>query len=440
MINKQENFLERFFKVREKGSTMQTEILAGLTTFVTMAYILAVNPDILGNAGMDTGSVFTATALSAAIATLVMAIFANLPIGLAPGMGLNAFFAFTVVLEMGYSWQFALTAVFLEGLLFILLTVTNIREAILQCIPIDLKRGIAAGIGLFIAFIGLQNAGIVIDNPATLVSSGALNSPTSLVVLIGFFSIGIMLHYKVKGALLYGIFIATFAGIPLGVTDINSFDASKLFSIASVEPTFLQFDFNQILTVDMAIVLVTFLFIDLFDTVGILAGLGSKANLLDEKGQLINSKQAFMADAIGTTVGAALGTSTVTSYVESSAGVAVGGKTGLTAAVIASLFFISLFFSPIFLMIPKYATAPVLIIVGLFMFSEVAEVDFNDYVVSLPVFVTFLGMPLTYSIAHGIAWGVITFVILAIASKRVKEVHPVLAVLALLFIIKFATQ
>ncbi len=440
MINQGGSFLDRFFKIKEHGSTIRTEILAGFTTFMTMSYILAINPGILGETGMDMGSVFTATALSSAIATLVMALYAKLPIGLAPGMGLNAFFAFGVVLGMNYSWQFALTAVFLEGLIFILLTVTNVRDSILKCIPLDLKKGISAGIGLFIAFIGLQSAGIIVRHDVTLVTLGALNSYTSIVAIAGFFITGILLYYKVKGALLYGIILATLIGIPFNVTDLSGFNSENLFNIASIAPTFLQFDFSQVFTADMAFVLVTFLFIDLFDTVGILAGIGSKAKLLDSNGQLINSKQAFMADAVGTSVGAVLGTSTVTSYVESAAGVAVGGKTGLTALVIACLFLVSILFSPIFLAIPKYATAPILVLVGLMMFSEVCEINFEDYVVSIPVFVTFLGMPLTYSIAHGIAWGVVSYVIMAICCKRYRDLHPLMIILAILFILKFYTE
>ncbi len=437
MPTQKENFLERFFHIKEKGSSIQTEVLAGLTTFMTMSYILAVNPNILGATGMDAGAVFTATALSSAIATFIMAIFAKLPIGLAPGMGLNAFFAFGVVLGMGYSWQFALTAVFLEGIIFILLTITNVRESILQCIPTDLKKGIAAGIGLFIAFIGLQSAGIIVRNDATLVSLGGLNTATSAVAISGFFITAILLHYKVRGALLYGIFIATIIGIPLGVTNLANFDSSKLFSVASVAPTFWQFDFSQVFTSDMALVLITFLFIDLFDTVGIFAGVGAKANLIGSNGHIVNSKQAFMSDAIGTTAGAMFGTSTVTSYLESAAGVAAGGRTGLTALVIGAMFTISLFFSPIFLTIPAHATAPILVLVGLMMFSEITEIDFNDHVVSIPVFVTLLGMPLTYSIAHGIAWGVVAYAVMALATRRQQNLHPLLIVLAVLFVIKF---
>ena len=431
------NKVSSFFKVKERGSTVRTEAIAGLTTFMTMAYILAVNPIILSATGMDAGAIFSATALSAAIATLVMALYANLPIGLAPGMGLNAFFAYSVVLGMGYSWEFALTAVFLEGLIFILLTLTNVREAIMNCIPMELKKGIAAGIGLFIAFIGLQSAGIIVSHDATLVTMGKLNTPTAVVTIAGFFAMGIMLHYKIKGALLYGILFATILGIPLGVTLLEKFDTSLLFNVASLEPTFLKFDFSQVFTADMLFILATFLFIDLFDTVGILVGVGAKSNLLDNKGHLPNVKEAFMADAIGTSVGAMLGTSTVTSYIESAAGVAVGGRTGLASLVVSGLFVLALFLSPIFLLVPAQAAAPVLVIVGLMMFSEVKGINFDNYTVSIPVFVTFIGMPLTYSIAHGIAWGIVSFVVLSLFGARIKNVHPLMIILALLFILKF---
>lgn len=428
--------IESYFKIKEKGSTVRTEILAGLTTFMTMAYILAVNPNILGETGMDVAAVFAATAISSAIATLIMAFHANLPVGLAPGMGLNAFFAFSVCIGMGYSWQFALTAVFLEGIIFIFLTITNLREAILNCIPLSLKKAISAGIGLFIAFIGLQNAGIIVDNPATLVSMGKLSSPSAIVTIIGLFSIALMLVFNVRGALLYGIFIGTVVGIFTGVTAIDSFSFSNLFTIPSLRPTFWAFDFSHIFTGDMIFILATFLFVDLFDTVGTLVGVATKGNLLDENGRLPEARQAFMADAIGTCLGAVLGTSTVTSFVESASGVAAGGRTGLTALVVAVFFFLSLFLAPIFLLIPPAATAPALIIVGLFMISPIKEVDFDNFSVSIPVFVTIIGMPLTYSIAHGIAFGVIAFVAINLFSGKFKEVHPLTFILAIIFATK----
>ncbi len=436
--DKSRGFLDSFFKIKENGSTVYTEVIAGLTTFITMAYILTVNPAILSAAGMDPGSVFSATALSAAIATCIMGIYANLPIALAPGMGLNSFFAFSVVIGMGFSWQFALTAVFLEGIIFILLTLTNVRQAIMNCIPRDLSKGVSAGIGVFIAFIGLQSAGIVVAHESTLVDMGNLATPGTAVVVIGFFSTGIMLHYKVKGAFLFGIFLATLCGIPLGVTSIENFDTSLIFSIASLDPTFLQFDFSQVFSFEMLYVLGIFLFIDLFETVGMFLAIAGKAKLQDENGLLKNAKQAFMADAIGTTVGAVLGTSTVTSYVESTAGVAVGGRTGLTAIVVAILFFFALFLSPFFLFIPPHATAPILIIVGLMMVSSLKDLDFENYIVSIPAFVAFIAMPFTFSIANGIAWGIISYVILSILANRIKTIHPLLFGLAVLFILKFA--
>lgn len=429
--------LNSYFKLKEKGTTVRTEILAGLTTFMTMAYILAVNPSILSATGMDASSVFAATAISSAIATAIMALYANLPVGLAPGMGLNAFFAFSVCLGMGYSWQFALTAVFLEGIIFILLTVTNLREAILNCIPFSLKKAISAGIGLFIAFIGLQGSGIIVDNPATLVSMGSLISPNALVTIIGLFAVAVMLIFNIRGALLYGILIATVAGAFLGVTKTENFNLAGIFAVPSVSPTFWQFDFSQIFTSDMIFVLTTFLFVDLFDTVGTLVGVATKGNLLDSEGRLPEAKQAFMADAVGTCVGAILGTSTVTSFVESASGVAAGGRSGLTALVIAFFFLISLFLAPIFLLIPAAATAPALIIVGLFMISPIKEVDFDDFCVSIPVFVTIIGMPLTYSIAHGIAWGVISYVAINILVGKIKQIHPLTFILAIIFAAKF---
>lgn len=428
--------LNSYFKIEQKGSTVRTEILAGITTFMTMAYILAVNPSILSETGMDAGSVFAATAISSAIATVIMALYANLPVGLAPGMGLNAFFAFSVCLGMGYSWQFALTAVFLEGLIFIILTVTNLREAILNCIPLSLKKAISAGIGLFIAFIGLQGSGIVVDNPATLVSIGNLTSPSAIVTIIGIFAVAIMLILNIRGALLYGIIIATVAGIFLGVTKLDSLSSANIFVVPSLAPTFWQFDFSKIFTTDMIFVLTTFLFVDLFDTVGTLVGVATKGNLLDEEGRLPEARQAFMADAIGTCVGAIMGTSTVTSFVESASGVAAGGRTGLTALVVAFFFLISLFLAPIFLLIPAAATAPALIIVGLFMISPIKEVDFDDFAVSIPVFVTIIGMPLTYSIAHGIAWGVISYVVINVMAGKFSKIHPLTFILAIVFAAK----
>ena len=429
--------MEKFFGLAERQTTVRTEILAGITTFMTMAYILAVNPGILSQCGMDASSVFAATAISAAAATAIMALTANLPVALAPGMGLNAFFAFSVVIGMGHTWQFALTAVFLEGLIFIVLTLTDLREAILDCIPTSMKKAISGGIGLFIAFIGLQGAGVVVKNDATLVSLGNLTSPGVFVAVLGLLFTGVLLCRRVRGALLLGILVTSLIGIPFGVTKLAQFNAAQLFTVPSLAPTFWQFDWQGIFSLDMVIVLFTFLFVDLFDTVGTLIGVATKGNLLDKDGRLPQARNAFMADAIGTTLGAILGTSTVTSYVESASGVAEGGKTGLTALTTALLFVGALFLAPLFLLIPAQATAPILILVGLFMLSPVAEVDFDDYTQSIPMFLTLIIMPLTYSIANGIVWGLISYVVLALCTGRGKEVPLLTYALAVLFFCKY---
>ena len=428
--------LDKFFKITENKSTLRTEIIAGITTFMTMVYILAVNPSILSATGMDKDAVFTATALSAIIATLVMALVAKLPFALAPGMGLNAFFAFTVVLGMGYSWQFALTAVFLEGIIFILLTAFNIRELIVNSIPINLKHAVSVGIGLFIAFIGLKGTGLIVDNPATLVGLGDMRNPAVLVGLAGVIIIGVLFAKKVKGAILIGILASTIIGIFVGITVIP--DNFSFVSLPpSLEPIFFKFDFSQVFTLDMLIVLFTFLFVDMFDTVGTLVGVSSKANMLDKDGNVPRVKQALFADAIGTTVGAMLGTSTVTTYVESAAGVAEGGKTGMTALTVAGMFILALFFAPIFMIIPAAATAPALIIVGLFMISPIMKIDLDDFTEAIPAFFTIIMMPLTYSIAEGIVFGMLSFVILKLLTGRYKEIKPIMYVIAILFLIKF---
>ncbi len=436
--NLEESVLEKLFSLSKRGTTVKTEILAGITTFMTMSYILAVNPNILGQAGMDTSSVFAATAISAAFATAVMALAANLPAALAPGMGLNAFFAFGVVIGMGYTWQFALTAVFLEGLIFIFLTITNMREAILKCIPYSMKLAISAGIGFFVAFIGFQNAGIIVKNDATMVSLGSMATPGVLVAVAGLLVAIILMTKHVRGALLISIVIATLIGIPLGITNMTNFNAENLFTIPSIAPTFWQFEWESIFTLDMLVVLITFLFVDLFDTLGTLLALGAKANLLDDKGQLPRAKPALMADALGTTVGAILGTSTVTSYVESASGVIEGGRTGLTSIVVSILFFLSLFLSPFFLVIPAQATAPVLILVGLLMFTPALKIDFNDYVNAIPAFLTIIIMPLSYSIATGIMWGIISHMVLSVFSRRLDELSPLSYILSALFIWKMS--
>lgn len=432
------NFISQFFKLQENKTTVRTEIIAGITTFMTMAYILAVNPDILSATGMDKGAVFTATAVASLIATLVMALYAKLPFALAPGMGLNAFFAFTVVLGMGHSWQFALTAVFLEGLVFIALTAFNIREMIVNSIPTNMKHAISVGIGLFIAFIGLKNSGIIVASPATFVTLGDLtdftNNAGAIVALLALVITGALLALKVKGALLIGILVGTVIGLPFGVTTLP--DTMEVMP-PSISPIFMQFEWGNIMTMDMLMVVFTFLFVDMFDTVGTLIGVSSKAGMLDKEGRVPRVKQALMADAVGTTFGAMLGTSTVTTYVESAAGVSEGGRTGLTSLTVAVLFFFALFLSPIFLMIPGAATAPALILVGAMMMTPIKNIDFDDFTESIPVFLTIIMMPLTYSIAEGILFGVLSYVILKVLTGKFKDISIVTAVLAVLFLLKF---
>ncbi|HOK14209.1 MAG TPA: NCS2 family permease [Candidatus Kapabacteria bacterium] len=431
-------FLENYFKLAENKTDFKTELIAGFTTFMTMAYILAVNPQILSAAGMDKGAVFTATALASAIATLVMAFYAKLPFALAPGMGLNAFFAFSVVLGMGHTWQFALTAVFIEGIIFILLTIFNVRELIVNSIPANIKHAISVGIGLFIAFIGLKNAGIIVSNEATFVALGNItdvsHSAAPMVTIISLLVAGTLLALRVKGALLIGILVGTLLGIPLNLTIIpSSFEVAP----PSLSPIFMQFEWSDIFSMDMVVVCFTFLFVDMFDTVGTLIGVSSKANLLDSEGRVPRAKQALMADAIGTTAGAMLGTSTVTTYVESAAGVAEGGRTGLTALTTGILFLLALLFSPIFLMIPSAATASALILVGAMMMTPIKNVELDDYTELIPVFFTVVMMPLTFSISDGIMFGVLSYVFFKILSGRIKEVSLITIIVAILFIIKF---
>lgn len=428
------DFFERVFKLEAFETNVKTEMLAGLTTFMTMAYILAVNPGMLSETGMDIGAVFTATALASFIGTMVMAFHANLPFALAPGMGLNAFFVYTVVFQMGYSWQFALTAVLLEGIIFILLTIFNIREAIINSIPDNVKKAISVGIGLFIAFIGFTNAGIIIQGQGVPLMLGDLTAPNAIVAIVGLLLMAVLLSKNVKGALFFGIVGATILAIPLGVTSIPTLDSFT--GVPSLKPIMFQFRFDQIFTVDMVIVLFTFLFVDMFDTVGTLIGVSEKAGMITEDGKIPNVKQALMADAIGTTCGAMLGTSTVTTYVESAAGVAEGGRTGLTAFTTGILFFLALFFAPLFLMVPGAATAPALIIVGLFMMSPIKKIDFTDYTEAVPAFLTIIIMPLAYAISEGIIFGILSYVLLKIFSGRQDEVPKLSYVLALLFIIK----
>lgn len=431
----QVGFLEKTFKLKEHHTDTKTEILAGITTFMTMAYILIVNPLILSDAGMDFGAVFTATALSSIIATLVMAFYANYPFALAPGMGLNAFFAYGIVLGMGYSWQMALAAVFIEGIIFILLTLFNVREAIVNAIPMNLKHAVSVGIGLFIAFIGLSNAGVVISYEATIVSLGDMTSPGAIMALVGLVITGILLAKGIRGALLIGIFATTIIGIPLGMTTLPS---SIISAPPSLSPILFQFDFSRLFSLDMLIILFTLLFVDMFDTLGTLVGVADKAEMLDKDGTLPKAKQALFADAVGTTAGACLGTSTVTTYVESAAGVAEGGRTGLTALSTAGMFAVALLLSPLFIMIPGAATAPALILVGLFMMSPIKKINMEDYTEAIPAFLTIIMMPLTYSIADGIVFGMVSFTALKLLTGKMKDVSLIMIVLSVLFIIKFA--
>lgn len=428
--------MDSFFKLKEHNTDVKTEIMAGITTFMTMAYILVVNPLMLSSegVGMDFGAVFTATALSAVIATLVMALYAKLPFALAPGMGLNAFFAFTVVAGMGYSWEFALTAVFLEGIIFIVLTFLNVREAIINCIPVSIKNAISVGIGLFIAFIGLVNAGVIQTGDGTILALGNITEGKALLAIIGLVITGLLVAKNIKGALLIGIVVTTLIGIPMGITKVPAQMASLP---PSLSPIMFKFQWDQIFSMKMLIILFTFLFVDMFDTVGTLIGVSAKAGLLNEKGEVPNAKQALFADSIGTTVGACLGTSTVTTYVESAAGVAEGGRTGLTALSAAGMFGIALFFSPLFTMVPEAATAPALVLVGLFMMSPIKNIDFDDYTESIPAFLTIIMMPLAYSIAEGIVFGMISYVLLKLLTGKFKEVSPLSVFLAILFVAKF---
>lgn len=426
--------LKKLFGFDPAKTTVRTEIVAGVTTFLTMSYILAVNPAMFGELdGMPIGSVFTSTALAAIVGCLAMAFIGKLPFGLAPGMGLNAFFVYSVCMGMGYSWQFALTAVLIEGLIFIVLTLTNVREAIVDAIPMSLRNAIGAGIGLFIAFIGLKSAGVVVADGATLVALGDITSGSALLAFIGLIITGFLYARNVPGAILLGIIITMLIGIPLGVTEFKG-----VVSVPeSISPIFCQFEFDKIFSVDMLVVVFTFFFIDMFDTVGTLVGVCTKAKMLDEKGNIHRVKQAFMADSIATTVGAILGTSTTTTYVESAAGVAQGGRSGLTALIVGGCFVVALFFSPLFLSIPSAATAPALIIVGLLMMEQVKNIPFDDFSESIPAFVCMIMMPLTYSISNGILIGMITYVLMNMICGKFKKLSPAIYILAVLFILKY---
>ena len=447
--------LEKMFHLKENRTDVKTEVLAGITTFMTMAYILAVNPNILSAAGMDSGAVFTATAVASLFATLLMALFANYPFVLAPGMGLNAYFAYTVVLQMGYTWQMALAAVFIEGIIFIILSLTNVREAIFNAIPMNLKHAVSVGIGIFIAFIGMQNAKIVVDS-ATLVSiysfktsmeAGTFASEgiTVVLALLGILITGVLLIKKVKGNILWGILITWGLGILCQLTglykvnpELGAFsllpDFSGGISVPSLAPTLMQMDFKGILTLDFFVIMFAFLFVDLFDTLGTLIGVASKADMLDKDGKLPRIRGALLADAVGTSFGAVLGTSTTTTFVESASGVAEGGRTGLTAVVAAVLFGLSLF-----LAIPSFATAPALVVVGFLMITSVAKINFEDYTEAIPAYIAIIAMPLMYSISEGISLGVISYVIINVATGNAskKQISPLMYVLALLFVVKY---
>ena len=426
--------LTKLFGFNPAKTTVRKEIIAGVTTFLTMSYILAVNPSLFSQLeGMPGGAVFTSTALAAIIGCLAMAFVGKLPFGLAPGMGLNAFFVYSVCLGMGYSWQFALTAVLIEGLIFILLTLTNVREAIVNAIPLSLRNAIGAGIGLFIAFIGLSSAGVVVNNEATLVALGDITSGSALLALIGLVITGFLYAKNVPGAILIGILMTMVIGIPMGVTEFKGI----LSQPESIEPIFCKFELDKILSLDMLIVVFTFLFIDMFDTVGTLVGVCTKAGMTDEKGNISRIKEAFMADSIATTVGAMLGTSTTTTYVESAAGVAQGGRSGLTAFIVGCCFAVALLFSPLFLSIPAAATAPALIIVGLLMLEPIKYIPFEDFSESIPAFVCIITMPLTYSISNGILLGMISYVLMNLITGKRTKVTPTMAILAVLFVLKY---
>ena len=425
--------IEKLFGFNPKVTTVRTEVMAGITTFLTMAYILAVNPNILGETGMDRGALFTTTVLMSALPTIFMGLYAKLPLALAPGMGLNAFFAYTVCLIMGYTWQFALTAVFLEGLVFLLLTVTNLREKIVDVIPDALKNAISAGIGLYIAFIGLKSANIILNNESTLVSLGDLTSGSALLGVIGIVVTSVLLVKNVKGALLWGILATTLIGIPLNVTNITG-----VFSVPpSIEPIFLQFEWDNIWTKDMIVIVFTFLFVDLFDCIGTVIGVTNRAGMVNADGKIPHLKEIFMVDSISTAAGAAMGTSTVAVYVESAAGVNEGGRSGLTAFVTGACFLLALFFAPLFLAIPAAATTPVLVLVGLMMMSSVLKIDFNNYADAIPAFICVLLMPLTYSISEGIVLGHLSFILINLLSGNYKKMTIGMYLLAAFFLIKF---
>ena len=432
--NSNESLAEKLFKLRENKTSVKTEIMAGITTFMTMSYILAVNPQILGDAGMDKGAVFTATIISSIIAILIMAFYANLPFALSSGMGLNAFFTYTVVMTMGKSWEFALAAVFIEGIVFIILSIFNVREAIFNAIPRSLKTAVSVGIGLFIALIGLLNSTVIVKNDIGL-GLGNLVSKESFIFFMGLLIMAVLTARKTKGALLIGIVISTIIALFTGVSKLPEGGIIQL--PPSISPIALKLDFSSMLSFEMFSVVFAFLFVDLFDTVGTLTGVATKAKMLDENGELPNAGRALFADSIGTTLGALLGTSTVTTFVESATGVAEGGRTGLTALSAGFCFFLSIFFYPLITIIPPQATAAALVMVGLFMIDSIVDINFGDFTESFPAFMTIIMMPFAYSIAEGIAFGMISYASVKLLTGKGKEVSPLVYVLALVFLLRY---
>ncbi|OFJ68994.1 guanine permease [Anaerococcus sp. HMSC065G05] len=432
--NSNESLAEKIFRLKEKKTNVKTEIMAGITTFMTMSYILAVNPQILGDAGMDKGAVFTATIIASIIAILIMALYANLPFALAPGMGLNAFFTYTVVMTMGKSWEFALAAVFIEGIIFVFLTFFNVREAIFNAIPRSLKTAVSVGIGLFISLIGLLNSTVIVKNDVGL-GLGNLVSKESFIFFIGLLIMAVLTARKTKGALLIGIVISTIIALFTGVSKLPEGGIIQL--PPSLSPIAFKLDFSSIFSLEMFSVVFAFLFVDLFDTIGTLTGVATKAKMLDENGQLPNAGRALFADSIGTTLGALLGTSTVTTFVESATGVAEGGRTGLTALSTGFCFFLSIFFYPLITIIPAQATAAALVMVGLFMIDSIVDINFGDFTESFPAFMTIIMMPFAYSIAEGIAFGMISYASIKLLTGKGKEVSPLVYVLALVFLLRY---
>ena len=432
--NSNQSLANKIFRLKDHKTDVKTEIMAGITTFMTMSYILAVNPQILGDAGMDKGAVFTATIISSIIAILIMAFYANLPFALAPGMGLNAFFTYTVVMTMGKSWEFALAAVFIEGIVFIILSIFNVREAIFNAIPRSLKTAVSVGTGSFIALIGLLNSTVIVKNDVGL-GLGNLVSKESPIFFIGLLIMAVLTARKTKGALLIGIVISTIIAIFTGVSKLPEGGIIQL--PPSLSPIFLKLDFSSMLSFEMFSVVFAFLFVDLFDTVGTLTGVATKAKMLDENGELPNAGRALFADSIGTTLGALLGTSTVTTFVESATGVAEGGRTGLTALSAGFCFFLSIFFYPLITIIPAQATAAALVMVGLFMIDSIVDINFGDFTESFPAFMTIIMMPFAYSIAEGIAFGMISYASVKLLTGKGKEVSPLVYVLALVFLLRY---